>query len=89
MNSRTHHSSTEDRAISAWNTRTDISQARIAQLEARNGKLGDVVAYATQKFTHQEVRIAQLEAELEGWQDQFKAQFPDAIAALKANEVKK
>jgi hypothetical protein len=31
-----------------------------------------------------QARIAQLEAELKGWQDQFKAQFPDAIAALKA-----
>jgi hypothetical protein len=31
-----------------------------------------------------QARIAELEAELEGWQDQFKAQFPDAIAALKA-----
>jgi hypothetical protein len=40
------------------------NQARIAELEARNGKLGDAVAYATQKFTHQELRIAQLEAAL-------------------------
>jgi TRAP-type C4-dicarboxylate transport system substrate-binding protein len=41
-------------------TRTDISQARIAELEARNGKLGEAVAYATQKFTHQEAQIAEL-----------------------------
>jgi hypothetical protein len=41
------------------------SQARIAELEARNGKLGDAVSYATQKFTHQELRIAQLESALQ------------------------
>jgi hypothetical protein len=51
-------------------TRTDISQARFAELETRNGKLGDAVAYATQKFTHQEARISQLEGalgSLQGW----------------------
>ena len=31
-------------------------QARIADLEERNGKLGEAVAYATQKFTHQEAQ---------------------------------
>jgi hypothetical protein len=41
-------------------TRTDIFQARIAELETRNGKLGDAVAYATQKFTHQGAQIANL-----------------------------
>jgi hypothetical protein len=51
-------------------TRSDIPQARIAELETRNGKLGDAVAYATQKFTHQEARISQLEGalgSLQGW----------------------
>jgi hypothetical protein len=38
----------------------DVAQARIAELEARNGKLGEAVAYATQKFTHQEAQIAEL-----------------------------
>ena len=41
-------------------------EARIAELEARNGELGKAVAYATQKFTRQEVRIVELEKALEG-----------------------
>jgi hypothetical protein len=47
------------------------AQARIAELEARNGKLGDAVAYATQKFTHQELRIAELEAALTVMADHY------------------
>jgi hypothetical protein len=44
------------------------------------GTLGDMIEY----LKSNQARIAELEAELKGWQDQFKAQFPDAIAALKA-----
>ena len=39
----------------------EVAQARIVELEARNGNLGKAVAYATQKFTRQEARIAELE----------------------------
>ena len=44
--------------------RTD-AQARVDELEKRNGNLGKAVAYATQKFTYQEARINELEAALE------------------------
>jgi hypothetical protein len=45
-------------------TGTDAKLDRIEELEARNGELGKAVAYATQKFTRQDARIAELEAKL-------------------------
>jgi hypothetical protein len=42
---------------------SDSQDARIEELEARNGELGKAVAYATQKFTCQEARIEELYAQ--------------------------
>jgi hypothetical protein len=74
MNSRTHHSSTEDEAISAWNTRTDMAASQFISVlpEAQFAAFAaavDADANGESPADISQARIAQLEAALKPFAD--------------------